>query len=134
MLVANAAYRVYCTDYEEYYVGKTKHHSKKRFDEHWDIRKPIAVSIHMMRNNHDISFSNTKILTRRNNDLELLIKETFIIKQLNPYLIQTSHRIPLRCFDQLIIFLRLLCEKCFNLEIGNYVFTIVIMMYEHRNV
>ena len=97
-LVANVVYGVYCTDCPEYYVGKTKRHLKKRFDEHRDIRKPTAVSNHIMENNHDVLFPDVKVIARGNNDLELLIKESLIIKQLRPPLNANVASYPLEMF------------------------------------
>ena len=60
--------------HQNYYVGKTKRHLKKQFDEHRDVRKPTAVSSHMMAFNHDISFDDVKVMATWNSDTELLIK------------------------------------------------------------
>jgi len=97
-LVANVVYGVYCTDCRDFYVGKTKRHLKKRFDEHRDARKPTAVSKHLIQNNHDVLFSNVKILARGITDLELLIKESIIIKQLKPSLNANVTSYPLEMF------------------------------------
>ena len=59
---SSVVYGIYCTNCSDYYVGKTKKHLKKRFDEHRDVRKPTAVSLHMMASNHDILFDDVKIL------------------------------------------------------------------------
>ena len=110
-LVANVVYGVYCTDCQEYYVGKTKRHLKKRFDEHRDIRKPTTVSNHTMKNNHDVLFANVKIMAHGNSDLELLIKESLIIKQLKPSLNANVTSYPLEMFWIIISFnTRLLCK------------------------
>ena len=58
---SSVVYGIYCTNCPDYYVGKTKRHLKKRFDEHRDVRKPTAVSSHMMAFNHDISFDDVKV-------------------------------------------------------------------------
>ena len=87
-------------------MGKTKGHLKKRFDEHRDVRKPTAVSSHMMAFNHDMSFDDVKVMATGNSDTELLIKESLIITKLEPSLMLMSVRFPLRCFHN-VFFVRL---------------------------
>ena len=40
----SVVYGIYCTNCSDYYVGNSKRHLKKRFEEHRDVRKPTAVS------------------------------------------------------------------------------------------
>ena len=55
-------YGVHCTDCDAMYVGKTKRHLITRFNELTDVRKPTAVTDHMMRNNHNAIFDDIKII------------------------------------------------------------------------
>ena len=97
-LKSSVVYGIYCTNCSGFYVGKTKRHLKKRFDEHRDVRKLTAVSTHMISTNHDIDFNNVKVLANGNTDTELLIKESLIIKQLKPSLNANVCSFPLEMF------------------------------------
>ena len=80
---------VYGTRYSgcnDFYVGKTKRHLTTRFKEHKDLRNSSAVTQHIKTTGHDVLFDDVKILANGKTDLELLIKETLIIKQLKPTL------------------------------------------------
>ena len=80
-------------------MGKTKRHLKKQFDEHRDVRKPTAVSSHMMAFNHDISFDDVKVIATGNSDTELLIKESLIITKLELSLNANVCSFPLEMFS-----------------------------------
>ena len=58
-----------------------------RLTEHQDPRKPIAVTDHLLRNNHDTSIYYVRfIASGKKNDKGLLIKESLLVKKLNPIL------------------------------------------------
>ena len=97
-LISNVIYGVYCTECTAFYVGKTKRHLSKRFQEHKDIKKITAVSAHMIESNHDVKFDDVKVISRGSYDLELLIKETLIIKKLKPSLNANVTSFPLEMF------------------------------------
>jgi hypothetical protein len=97
-LLSNVVYRVHCTDCTEFYVGKTKRHLGKRFDEHRDRKKPTAVTKHLIECNHNCHFENVEVLSRARCDLELLIKESLTIKQLKPGLNKDVTSYPLEMF------------------------------------
>ena len=80
------------------YVRKTIRHLKKRFDEHFDIKKSSPVINHIIETNHTISFDNVKVLARANCDTELLIKETLTIKELKPSMNAKLTSYPLEMF------------------------------------
>ena len=80
------------------YVGKTIRHLKKRFDEHFDMKKTSAVKNHVLETDHGVLFENVKVLTHRNSDTELLIKETLLIKKLKLVLNENVTSYPLEMF------------------------------------
>ena len=94
----NLVYGIYCTGCSEFYVGKTKRHLITRFNEHRDVKKQSAVSTHMFSTGHDVNFDDVKILARGKTDTELLIKESLLIKQLNPPLNANVKSFPLEMF------------------------------------
>ena len=97
-LSSNLVYGIYCTGCNDFYVGKTKRHLVTRFNEHRDVRKQSAVSAHMFSTGHDVVFDDVKILARGKLDTELLIKESLVIKQLNPPLNANVKSFPLEMF------------------------------------
>jgi len=91
-------YGVHCTDCPAVYVGKTKRHLGKRFKEHLDVRKPSAVTEHLMRTNHSTNLESVKVLATGKSDTELLIKESLTIKRLKPVLNNQVASYPLEMF------------------------------------
>lgn len=91
-------YGIHCTNCDAVYVGKTKRHLSTRFKEHRDLKHVTAVSSHLMTTGHDASFDDVKIMAYGKIDTELLIKESLIIKQLNPRLNATVKSFPLEMF------------------------------------
>ena len=96
--ISNIVYGVYCTGCPKFYVGKTKRHLEKRFKEHKDLRKPTAVTKHLILEDHQISFGDVKVLARGNRDNELLIMESILIKKMKPPLNETVTSYPLELF------------------------------------
>ena len=69
-----------------------------RFKEHRDVRKPSAVTEHLMFTGHDVTIDNVKIYGQGKFDRELLIKESLIIKSLKPDLNDNVASFPLELF------------------------------------
>ena len=63
-----------------------------------DLKHVSTVSSHLTSTGHDILFDDIKILAYGKTDTELLIKESLIIKQLNPRLNATVKSFPLEMF------------------------------------
>ena len=80
------------------YIGKTKRHLEKRFNEHKDIRKPTAVTEHILHHNHDINFDDISIITYGKSGNELLIKESLSVKKLKPAMNANVTSFPLEIF------------------------------------
>ena len=97
-LKSNIVYGVHCTNCSSFYVGKTKRHLMTRFSEHRDVRKPSAVTEHLMSTGHDVTIDNVKVYGHGKFDRELLIKESLIIKSLKPDLNETISSFPLELF------------------------------------
>lgn len=97
-LKSHLVYGVHCTDCPAVYVGKTKRHLGKRFKEHLDVRKPSAVTEHLMRTNHSTNLESVKVLATGKSDTELLIKESLTIKRLKPVLNNQVASYPLEMF------------------------------------
>ena len=97
-LKSNVVYGVHCTNCNSFYVGKTKRHIVTRFKEHRDIRKPSAVSEHLLTTGHDISLERVKVYGVGKFDKELLIKESLTIKSLKPDLNEMISSYPLELF------------------------------------
>ena len=95
---SHLVYGVYCTVCTDFYVGKTKRHLETRFKEHKDLRKPTAVTKHLISKDHQIVFDDVKIFTRGKRDTELLIKESLVIKNMKPPLNETVVSYPLELF------------------------------------
>ena len=95
-LKSKLVYGIHCTDCDAVYVGKTKRHLSTRFREHRDLKHVSAVSSHLTSTGHDALFDDVKILAYGKTDTELLIKESLIIKQLNPRLHATVKSFPFR--------------------------------------
>ena len=91
-------YGVCCSDCPDVYVGKTKRHLITRFNEHLDVRKVSAVKNHIMEYNHDVQFDDVKIMARGSTDIELLIKESLIIKRTKPKMNANVASYPLEMF------------------------------------
>ena len=91
-------YGIHCTDCKSFYIGKTKRHLEKRFKEHNDVRKPTAVTEHLINHNHSISFDKVDILTNGKCDNELLIKESLLVKRVRPDLNTNITSYPLEIF------------------------------------
>ena len=97
-LKSHVIYGVYCNACDSSYVGKTKRHLEVRFKEHLNIRKPTAVTEHMMETNHNFCFEDVKILEKGTTDTELLIKESLTCKELKPILNNNVASFPLELF------------------------------------
>ena len=91
-------YRVHCTDCHATYFAKTKRHIKTWFTEYDDFTKPTAVTEHIMRNNHSISFDRMKMLGHGNKDKEFYVKESLIVKKLKPIMNKNITSFPLELF------------------------------------
>ena len=91
-------YRIHCTNCNSVYIGKTKRHLIKRFNEHLDVRKPTAVTEHLMRHNHDIDFNDVEVISTGKSDKELLIKESLCVKKQKPNLNNHVSSFPLELF------------------------------------
>ena len=91
-------YGVHCTNCDSFYVGKTKRHVQTRFKEHRDPRKQSAVMEHLIRTGHDVSIDNLKIYENGKFDKELLIKESLVIKNLQPDMNENVASYPLELF------------------------------------
>lgn len=91
-------YGVHCTDCDAFYVGKTKRHLITRFKEHTDVRKPTAVTEHVMRNNHNVIFDDVEVIEQGKTDKELLIKESLTVKRLKPVMNNNVASFPLEIF------------------------------------
>jgi hypothetical protein len=61
-----------------------------------------AVEKHLKDKNHKIDWKNTKILWTDNEPHKLLIKESLLIKTLEPELNRTTHSVPLYIFPNSI--------------------------------
>jgi len=83
-LKSYVVYGIHCTDCKACYVGKTKRHLITRFKEHNDVRKPSAVTDHVMENSHNVTFDDVTIICQGRSDHELLIKETLTVKRMKP--------------------------------------------------
>ena len=97
-LKSHVVYGVHCTNCDSFYIGKTKRHVETRFKEHRDPRKQSAVLDHLMLTGHDVSLENLKIYANGTFDKELLIKESLIIKSLQPDLNENVTSYPLELF------------------------------------
>mgnify|MGYP001801514406 FL=1 len=69
-----------------------------RFKEHMNVRKPTAVTEHMMTYDHPFLFDDVKILANGKSDIELLIKESLTCKKLKPSLNNNAASFPLELF------------------------------------
>ena len=89
-------YGIHCSGCDDFYVGKTKRHLITRFNKHTDLRNTSAVTRHLISTGHVVNLDDVKILAIGNSDdeNELYIKETFVIKQLKPSLQCNSQIIP----------------------------------------
>lgn len=96
--LSSLVYGIYCKNCPSFYVGKTKRHLETRFKEHRNIRKPTAVTEHLIEHGHSINFDDVKVLTKGDNDIELLIKETLTCRQLKPDLNVNVKSYPLEIF------------------------------------
>ena len=99
-LKSKVVYGIHCSGCEDFYVGKTKRHLITRFNEHTDFRNTSAVTRHLIDTDHVVNLDDVKILAIGNSDdeNELYIKETFVIKQLKPSLNATVKSFPLEMF------------------------------------
>ena len=97
-LKSHVVYGVHCTNCDSFYVGKTKRHVQTRFKEHRDPRKQSAVMEHLIRTGHDVSIDNLKIYENGKFDKELLIKESLVIKNLQPDMNENVASYPLELF------------------------------------
>ena len=57
-----------------------------RFKEHLNVRKPTAVTDHLLRNKHNATMENIHFSLKTKNDRELLIKESLLVKRIKPTL------------------------------------------------
>ena len=89
---------MHCTNCSSFYVGKTKRHLQTRYSEHLDPRKQSAVKDHVITTGHDFQIDDVKVLATGRFDKELLIKESLIIKSLNPPLNENVSSYPLELF------------------------------------
>ena len=95
---AYVVYRVQCTDCDAFYVGKTHRHMETRLKEHLNVKRPTAVTDHVMRHEHEVSLEAVKFLASGKTDDELLIKESLFVKKLSPPLNRTVKSFPLELF------------------------------------
>ena len=95
---AYVVYRVQCTDCDAHYIGKTKRHMETRLKEHLNVKRPTAVTDHVMRHDHNVSLEDVKFLANGKTDEELLIKESLFVKKLSPPLNRTVKSYPLELF------------------------------------
>jgi len=69
-----------------------------RFKEHRNPHKQSAVLEHVLMTGHDVSLDNLKVYANGRHDKELLIKESLIIKDLQPDLNENVASYPLELF------------------------------------
>ena len=91
---SSVVYTYKCDGCTASYVGKTYRHLKARADEHRGISSKTGAVIHTSTHssirehcqstNHPFKYENFNILTTASSKLELLIKETILIKKENP--------------------------------------------------
>jgi len=87
-LKSKVVYKYTCScDMNQFYVGKTKRHLKTRVNEHKFKNSPISNHLLICNECSDNYNNNSfKILCTTNSNLDLSIKESIFIKQLNPNL------------------------------------------------
>ena len=73
-------YQINCDDCQEFYIGMTNRRLETRIREH-KTNENNALFKHSFLTDHNIIFSNPKILTKDNNTFRLQIKETLKIKE-----------------------------------------------------
>ena len=69
-----------------------------RLKEHLNVKRPTAVTDHVMRHDHNVSLEDVKFLANGKTDEELLIKESLFVKKLSPPLNRTVKSFPLELF------------------------------------
>ena len=77
--VVHLIYQINCDDCQEFYIGMTNRRLETRIREH-KTNENSALFKHSFLTDHNIIFSNPKILTKDNNTFRLQIKETLKIK------------------------------------------------------
>ena len=77
-------YQVTCKDCHEFYIGLTNRRLKTRLNEH-KSNENSALFRHSFLTDHEINYSNPKILATDDNFFRLQIKETLKIKELGAY-------------------------------------------------
>lgn len=98
MVKTFVVHKVYCTDCDATYVGKTKRHIKTRYSEHNDVTKPTAITEHIMRNNHSILFDRKKMLGHEKKDKKFYVKESLTVMKLKPIMNKNVTSFPLELF------------------------------------
>ena len=83
------------------YIGQTRRNIKLRLKEHQPNNHGKSdVANHLIENpNHNIDFSNPKILAKDNNWRKLRIKETLLIQNFQPSLNSDDASVPLYLFN-----------------------------------
>ena len=93
---ALVVYQFTCSNCNVTYIGKTKRHHKVRMCEHlgvshktgeslkYNVKTTTAIRDHIKDSGHINDFTSFEILNFGKNNLECLIKESVLIKKLNP--------------------------------------------------
>ena len=91
------------------YYGESERHFLLRASEHLGVTpltgkqvknlKKSAIFNHILLNGHDASFESFTILLKENNEYELHLKESILIKRDNPELNRNIYSYPLELFD-----------------------------------
>ena len=107
-LQASVVYKYVCHCCNAVYIGKTKRQLKVRVFEHLGrsvrtnkvLLNPAYSSIreHSHECDHPILQKNFSVLACRQNEMDLLILESLLLKQDSPSLVNTESSLPLLCF------------------------------------
>ena len=88
--MSKIVYRAACWDCDEFYIGKTKRRLHDRKTEHFKAlingHNMSALADYVKSTGHSLKRDHFEILARGRSDFHCRIKETLLIKDLNPSL------------------------------------------------